>query len=402
MNHQQVQDQIDQALRQRQADNLLRQRRIIDPIDEVRVRLGDQELINFSSNDYLGLSHHRRLARVIAKASRSGCGSGAAGLISGYTSAHAQAEAAIARWKQTERAVLLPSGYQANLAAIQTFTAIGQLGGGVRFLADKLIHASLIDAIQTSGQPYRIFPHNQFPKLERLLTQADPNQLQVVVTESIFSMDGDAADLPGLAQLKGRYAFQLLLDEAHASGVWGENGCGYADEIGYGNLADVSIVTCSKGMGLIGGVICASERFCAMLCQAGRAYIYSTSIPPHLCAAVEAALEIMRADPQRRARVRRHASMVRKGLSGSGLIVLGQDESPIIPIVVGSEQNALEAAQKLQQQGLLVAAVRPPTVAVNASRLRITVTSAHRRSQIAQLVSALRNLQFDAVSAKKD
>ncbi len=419
MDHPDVHRLISDALRDRAARQLLRARRVIEPIDAVRVQVAGRERINFASNDYLGLAHHPGLREALAShLQQYRAGSGAAGLITGYTPAHAEAESALANWKGTAAAVLLPSGYQANVAAIQTFAALGRSASaagplpshpvtppeasdaapgearraGVRFLVDKLAHASLIDAIRASGQPYRIFPHNHLSKLERLLAGAEAGQVQVVVTESIFSMDGDAADLPGLAELKQRYGFQLLLDEAHGSGVWGEHGAGYANELGLGDLADVSIVTCSKAMGLVGGVVCGSRGFCDLLLQHGRAYIYSTSVPPFIAAGVRAALEIMQAEPQRQARVRALARHLRQRLIERGIEVKGRADSPIIPIVLGEEAAALDTAARLEAMGLLVIAVRPPTVPRGSSRLRVTVSAEHSDEQVEQLIGALMNL----------
>src|SRR6185437_11498642 len=227
--------------------HLLRQRRIIRPIDATHCELDGRTLVNFSSNNYLGLSHHPAVTAAAAQAiARDGLGSAAAPLISGYTAVHESAEGTIAKWKGSEAAVFLPSGYQANLAAVQTVAAIGNLSGGVRFLVDKLAHASLIDAIRGSGEEFRVFPHNHMAKLKRLLETAEQGQLQVVVTESIFSMDGDAADLKAIAELKKQHAFFLLLDEAHATGVYGPAGAGLAAEMNLHESVDVSILTLSK------------------------------------------------------------------------------------------------------------------------------------------------------------
>ena len=240
---------------------------------------------------------------------KSGFGSGAAPLISGYGAVHESAENAIARWKKTESAILLPSGYQANLAAIQTCAAIGNLGGGVRFLVDKLAHASLIDAIRSTGETIRIFPHRHVAKLRRLLDEAEEGQLQVVVTESIFSMDGDAADLAAICELRKQYGFLLLLDEAHATGVYGQAGAGLADELGLHQCIDVSILTLSKALGGIGGAVCASKNFCDAMMNYGRAYLFSTGVPPSVAAAAEAAIQVLIDEPGRQARLRKNANL---------------------------------------------------------------------------------------------
>jgi 7-keto-8-aminopelargonate synthetase-like enzyme len=318
-----------------------------------------------------------------------GGGSGAAALISGYTPIHASAEAALARWKGAQDAVLLPSGYQANHAAIQTFVALGEKGAGVRFLVDKLAHASLIDAVRGSGAEFRVFPHNGLAKLERLLADAPAGQLQVVVTESIFSMDGDAADLEGLARLKARHPFLLLLDEAHGSGVYGPGGSGYAAERGLSGAVDVSVVTLSKALGGVGGAVCASNAFCAALLNYGRAFIYSTNVPAYVAAGAEAAIGVCRDEPQRQQRVRDLARRVRRAVVELGYDVPAGD-APIIPVIVGEERETLLLSQRLGGARLLVPAVRPPTVAKGSSRLRVTVCCEHTDEEINRLLVALR------------
>jgi 8-amino-7-oxononanoate synthase len=285
--------------------------------------------------------------------------------------------------------VLFPSGYQANHAAIQTAAYVGKLHGGVRFLVDKLAHASLIDAIRGSGQEFRVFPHNNFDKLQRLLNEQAAAQLQVVVSESIFSMDGDAADLRALAELKRRHEFLLLLDEAHASGVYGPNGEGLAAELGVADAVDVGVLTFSKALGCVGAAVCGSELFCQALVNHARAYLFSTSIPPMVAAAADAAIRVIQEEPSRRQRLRESSRHIRARIAEMG-VKMPAGDSPIIPIILGDESAALDAARWMQEQGLLVGAVRPPTVARGSSRLRITLSSEHTDEQIQQLLAAVR------------
>jgi len=288
--------------------NLYRSRPIVRPLDAVHVEIVGRRFINFASNNYLGLTHHPQvIAASVHAAQCDGTGSGAAALISGYTPAHASAEQRLARWKGTASSVLLPSGYQANHAAVQTIAAVGRNRGGVRFLIDKLCHASLIDAVRASNAPFRVFPHNHLGKLRRLLETGDAGEVQVVVSESIFSMDGDSADLGGLAELRGSYEFVWLLDEAHATGIYGPNGSGLAAECGVRQFVDVQVVTLSKALGGIGGAICASAGFCEAVINHGRAFIFSTNVAPASAAAAEAAIDVIVREPQRSLRVRSHA-----------------------------------------------------------------------------------------------
>jgi 8-amino-7-oxononanoate synthase len=384
-----------EALDHRRHDGLLRRRRTVKPIDAVHVKIDSRVLVNFASNDYLGLTHHPRVLAALRSAGAAG--SGAAGLITGHTDAHARAEAAIAAWKNAEAAVLLPSGYQANLAAVQTIAAVAgnNRGTRARFLIDKLAHASLIDAVRQTGMPMRVFPHNGIAKLARLLESSEPGTANIVVTESIFSMDGDAADLPSLAELRRRFGFILMLDEAHASGVYGPRGSGYAAEIGLNDIADISVVTLSKGIGLAGGAIVGSQRLCDVVVNFGRAYIYSTAIAPALATAVVTALDVLRDEPQRQQRLRALSTRVRSRLASSGWAI-PRGDSPIIPVVLGTEKAALDAADTLEAQDLLCVAVRPPTVRAGSSRLRITLSCEHTDEQIERLLAALDALRRDS------
>jgi len=373
--------------------HLYRSRRTVLPLDATHVEIDGRRYVNFASNDYLGLSHHPAVIEAAASATRQyGAGSGAAPLVSGYTPAHASCESALARWKGAEAAILFPSGYQANAAAVQTLLVVGERkGGGVRFLLDKLCHASLIDAVRGTGAPFRVFPHNHLGKLERLLDEAEPSQLQVVVTESIFSMDGDAADVAGLADLKGRRPFLLLLDEAHGTGAYGPGGLGYAAECGLQEVVDVTVVTLSKGLGCAGGAVCAESEFCEAVVNYARPYLFSTSLPAGVVAGAEAAIGVMQSEPQRQFRLRERARQVRAALREAGRDLPAGD-SPIIPVVFGSEEAALGAAERLREEGFLAPAIRPPTVPKGMSRVRITLSSEHTDEEIERLLRVLLTL----------
>ena len=373
------------ALDDRQRTHLLRQVQTLRPLDAVHVECDGIRAVNFSSNNYLGLTHHPRVLDAVTRATKvCGAGSAASPLITGHTEQHAQAEHALARWKGTESSLLLPSGYQANHAAVQAIAGTAQARGApVRFLLDKLAHASLIDAVRATGMPMRVFGHNDLARLSRLLRKADPKHLQVVVTESIFSMDGDAAPLAGLAELKRDHSFLLLLDEAHGSGVYGAGGAGLAAELELADSVDVFVVTLSKALGGVGGAVCASKRFCAAIANFGRAFVYSTAVPASAAAACVAAIEVMRDEPQRQRRVRELARHVRQAFGLEG-------DSPIVPIVLRDESAALAAAEKLRKEGFLVLPVRPPTVPRGTSRLRLTLSCEHSNDEVDRLIEMLR------------
>lgn len=378
---------IQESLQLRREAQLLRSRRVVEAIDAVHVLIDGRSIVNFSSNNYLGLTHHPRLLNAMK--SVDAAGAGAAALITGFTSLHQRAEKAIAQWKQTEAALLLPSGYQANVAAIQALAGVVEsVGKRPIFFADKLVHASLVDALRQTGSPFRVFPHNRFDKLVRLLSELQHNDWPIVVVESIYSMDGDACDLRALCEIKKSHPFTLVLDEAHGSGVYGIAGAGYASELGLRDQVDVSIVTLSKGLGLFGGAIAASTAMCQAVLNFGRAYVYSTNVPPMMAAGVIEALAILRDEPDRIARVRQRAGSLRDQLKQAGIALLPGD-SPIVPIVMGSEESALTLSSELLTAGYLVAAIRPPTVAKGTSRLRMTVSSEHSEAEIRGLVDAI-------------
>lgn len=387
---------ISQALDRRRSVHQFRQRRCADPIDAVRVKVGPRQLVNFCSNDYLGLA--TRFRDTIPP--RAAWGAGASGLICGYSSEHALAESELARWKGTESAIVLPSGYQANLAAIQTIYALSETGGQtVRFIVDRLVHASLIDAIrQVEGwvgkSIMRVFPHNDVTKVQRLLEEAEPHELQVVVTESIFSMDGDAGELEKIAQLKSQYDFIFLVDEAHATGLYGPDGAGLVSQLCLHDQVDVVITTLSKALGLIGGAVCGKRGLIESVINFGRAYIYSTSTPPLFAAAIRDAIQLCRQESHRRERVLALSQQVRSALQSGG-IELFCGNSPIIPILFHEESRAIHAAEQLEEQGLLVLPVRPPTVPRGTSRLRITLSCEHSDLQIDQLISGVLRIVSD-------
>ena len=389
------------ALQTRQHEHLLRRRLTCRYLDATHVEIAGRRMVNFATNDYLGLAWHPRVREAASAAAHShGAGSGASPLVSGYTDLHAHAEEEIARWKGTQAAVVLPSGYQANLAAIVAIAkAAESTGRPIRLLMDKLVHASLIDAAALSGCPFRIFPHNGIEKLSRLLAAGDrkgdagslPDDrltLNVIVTESIYSMDGDAAPVKQLAELSAASSAAWLLDEAHGTGVYGQHGSGYAAEQGVSG--DVTIVTLSKAMGCAGGAVCGSRALCDAIVNFGRAYVYSTALPPPTVASVLAALAVMRGEPQRQARVRELGLRVRSQLAALPMDarITGGD-SPIIAVIVGDAQRATAVAQRMADAGFWIPAIRPPTVPLKQSRLRISLSCGHTDAEIDGMIKTL-------------
>ncbi|WP_395743979.1 aminotransferase class I/II-fold pyridoxal phosphate-dependent enzyme [Prosthecobacter sp.] len=364
---------------------LWRELRPLDEVSGVTVRCDGRERINFSSNDYLGLAHSSEMQSALAEgiAKYSG-GSGASRLVCGTHRAHAALEEALADFKQTEAALTFSSGFAVALGALPAL-----LGPGDTIILDKLCHASLVDAARLSGATIRVFPHNHLEKLERLLQTAKGRVL--VVTESIFSMDGDAAPLREIVALKARYGAWLLVDEAHAVGVLGPEGRGLAAELGVDSEVDLHLGTLSKAFGLSGGYLAGSRQVIDLLINRARSFIYSTAPPVHLAHALGIILETIRSEKgdALRAQVRSHVLQMQSLLS-----VMNMASEPvsgaILPVIVGEASRALQISARLGEAGFLIPCIRYPTVARGSARLRITVSALHTSGQIQALGAALR------------
>ncbi len=349
-----------------------------------RVRRQGRELINLAGNDALALAGHPKLAEAVARAARDhGVGAGASRLICGHLEVHAALERRFAAFKHAEAALLLPTGYTANLAVL------GALAGPEDLIClDKLNHASLIDAAQASGAQVRIYPHGQLEKLERLLERHADHRRRFIVTDAVFSMDGDCADLPALCALRDRYGAILLVDEAHATGILGEQGSGLAEMQQVAGYIDLTVSTASKALGGLGGLITGPSVAIESIINHARPFIYSTGVPPTQVAAIDAALDLVRDEPWRRERVLALSCRLRIALREQGWAVR-DDPTPIIPLIVGESQVAVDLAGSLEEAGFLVGAVRPPTVAPGAARLRISLRCDLEDPQIDALVAAI-------------
>ncbi len=379
-----------QALRARSLHRKLRE---IGSAQGSIVDLVGKRLINFSSNDYLGLANDQRLRDAATAAiAEFGVGAGSSRLISGTQSPHLKLENAIAKWKKTQAALCFSSGYA---AAVGTLPALA--GKSDVVLLDKLCHASLIDGAKLSGAILRVFPHNHLGKLESHLEWAKrehPNSRVVIVTESVFSMDGDRVPLRELIELKKRFDALLLLDEAHAIGVIGPNGRGLAAEEGLNEDVDVQMGTLSKALGGSGGYICGSRNLIEWLINRARSFIYSTASPPPIAAAARAAVEFLESSEgeHRRLQLWKRIERMRKSLPEDAAKLANAARSTIFPWIVGDEQAAIDLSSGLQTEGFFVPAIRYPTVAKGSARLRITVTASHDEAQIKALGDALRRL----------
>lgn len=387
-------DLFDEQLEELRTRSLYRQLREISTAQGPEVSLDGQHLVNFSSNDYLGLANDPRLrAAAIATIHEFGVGAGASRLICGTQSPHVRLERALAEWKQTESALTFCSGYTAALGTIPALVTPKDV-----VILDKLCHASLVDGVRLSGAVLRVFPHNHLEKVKSHLEWArreHPRARILIVTESVFSMDGDLAPLPELCELKQRFDALLLLDEAHAVGVFGPNGRGLAAAAGLDQQVDVQMGTLSKALGVSGGYICGSRHLIDWLINRTRSFIFSTAPPPVLAGAALAAVELLNSPEgeERRQLLARKIDLLSVQLPdppmGARAIKTG---SAIFPWIVGNEQAALDLSENLKRAGFLVPAIRYPTVAQGSARLRITGTASHDDAQIRALCEALTRL----------
>lgn len=336
-----------------------------------------QNMLNLAGNDYLALSDHPRLKAAATQAiEQYGVGSGASRLVAGHLDIHERAEAAFAAFKHAEAALIFPTGYTANLAVL---TALPQPGDLI--CQDKLNHASLIDAANFSPAEVRTYPHPHGPtdhhKLARLLEHhhaESPDATRWIVTDSVFSMDGDTADLPGLCELATRYDAVVVIDEAHGTGVLGESGSGLAEHHRLTEHITVTVSTASKALGGLGGVVTADQTVIDTLINRARPLIYSTAVPPSQAASIEAAVQIICDEPERRKQLHDLSQGLRDRLSEMGWPGLRQAlPTPIVPLITGGIDSALALQQRLEQHGVLAVAIRPPTVAPGRARVRLSL-----------------------------
>jgi 8-amino-7-oxononanoate synthase len=391
----------DAELRELAGAGLLRKLRTVAAGRGPHVTIGEKELLNFSSNDYLGLASSAELKdAMIEGVHRFGVGSGASRLVCGNSPAHEALEAALAAFKGTEAALAFSSGYASAMGTIPALC-----GSGDVIILDKLSHASLIDAARLSGATIRIFPHNHLGKLERLLVTSREKlgaQAKVlVVTESIFSMDGDAAELRGIAELAERHHAMLLVDEAHAVGVLGPQGKGLIAELGLEKRVTLQMGTLSKALGVSGGYIAASRSMADLLINKARSLIYSTAPPPAIAFTAMKAVEIVAspAGDELRCRLQENIKAASASWIGSPLPMVADEigrgpplHSAILPLIIGDETAAMKASAELLERGFLIPAIRYPTVARGTARLRLTLSAAHEPGQIEGLVTHLLDL----------
>jgi len=376
---------IDDELLALERQHLRRRPLTRDGPQSARLSVDGRELINFGSNDYLALAADPRLARAVAEAvDGEGGGSGASPLVTGRAAVHRQLEERLAAFEGTEAALVFSSGFAANTGAIAAL-----VGPGDAVYCDRKNHASLFDGCRLSRADVRVYPHGDCQRLASLLEQSKEYRRRLIVTDGLFSMDGDLAPLVELADLAEAFDAMLLVDEAHATGVFGRHGRGVAEHLGVENRVHVRIGTLSKALGCMGGFVAGSRALIEWLVNRARPYVFSTAAPAANAAAAVAALDIVQQEPQRRETLLARAESLRAEIAQRGWNT-GSSASQIIPIIVGDPERAVSLSVKLRERGLFVPAIRPPTVPEGEACLRISLTAGHTEEMISELLAALK------------
>ena len=346
--------------------------------------INGKEVINFCSNNYLGLANDERIVNAaVSCVKEEGWGSGASRLVCGNMSSHRALEEQIAKFKNTERCLVFSSGYMANVGIIS-----GLFGRDDMIFSDKLNHASIVDGIVLSRAKFQRYAHRDMIGLEEMLKKDSCNGKKCIITDSVFSMDGDIAPLDKIVALAQKYNCLVMVDEAHALGVMGTNGKGLVEHFNVEGEVDIQMGTFSKAVGSFGAYVCGSDLLIESLINRSRSFIYTTGMPPAAAAAASRGIEIISSDIDLRARLWRNTHMVRQSLQDQGFDIM-DSVTPIIPVLVGDSDMALKFSDELFNNGIFISAIRPPTVPSGTARLRITVMATHSEQDINHLLEKL-------------
>ena len=369
--------------------------RLIESGQGPRIKIDGREYICACSNNYLGLAAHPAVKEAAGEAiARYGWGGGASRLISGTMRLHTELEEAIAGFKKTEAAIVFPSGYMANVGVLSSLA-----GRDDTVIVDKLDHASIIDGCRLSGARMRVYPHKNMERLEDILKASGDSRRRLIVTDSIFSMDGDLAPLREIVGLARRYGARLMVDEAHATGVLGAKGRGVAELLNVEDGVDISMGTLSKALGGSGGYVAGSAALIDLLRNRSRSFVYTTAPPPAVCAAGLTAIGIVRSDPGLRKTLLAKTDRLRRGLNELGLDTM-RSSYHIIPLLVGETDAAAAFAGRLLRKNILAPAIRPPTVPRGTSRLRFTLIATHEDADIDCLLASCAEIAGDILGLR--
>ncbi len=386
---------LQRRLTARREQSRYRSRRVLESAQGARLRVDGREMLQFCSNDYLGLANHPKLVAAMQGAvAEMGVGGGASHLVCGHSALHHQLEERLAKITGRERALLFSTGYMANLG---TVTAL--LGKGDHILEDRLNHASLLDAGLLSGARFQRFQHNDMADLERRLQKLPVEGNRLIVVDAVFSMDGDMAPLAELAALAQKYDAWLMADDAHGFGVLGESGAGSAEFFGLDQQQlPVLMGTLGKGLGSFGAFVAGSDELIETLIQFARPYIYTTAMPPAVAAATIAGCDLLADESWRRGHLQDLIAYFRQRAESLNLPLM-PSPTAIQPLLIGDEQTAMAISAQLEARGILVSAIRPPTVPVGSSRLRITLSASHSQADVDELLTVLSDVLAEVLGA---
>ncbi|MBM82077.1 MAG: 8-amino-7-oxononanoate synthase [Planctomycetaceae bacterium] len=376
---------ISNELEEQRKARLLRSKIEFTPLADGLCEFEGRRLRNFAGNDYLNLAHDQRLIDAACKAAKeAGVGSRASAVVCGRSPWHVRLEQKLGDFEGQESALLFPTGFATNIGVIAALVDSNDI-----VFCDRLNHASLVDGCRLSGARLRVFRHRELSGLARELAKADSYRRRLIVIDGVFSMDGDIAPLADICDLAEAHDAMVLVDEAHGTGVLGANGRGACEATETEERVTVRIGTLSKALGSLGGFVTGSESLIEYLLNSARTQIYSTAIPPSVCASALEAIKIVEAEPERRRRLEQLSSTLHQELASAGILPLPGCQGAICPIPLTSPEQATLAAEKLRAAGFLVGAIRPPTVPKDSSRLRITLSCAHSESDVRDLVKHL-------------
>jgi glycine C-acetyltransferase/8-amino-7-oxononanoate synthase len=379
---------ISDELKKIKESELYRELNIIDGAQGTHLKIKGKTYLSFCSNNYLGLANNPLVIKAVEDAvAKYGWGAGASRLVSGNMRIHEALEGEISRFKGKEAAIVFPSGYMANIGTISSLVSKGDL-----IICDKLNHASIIDGCRLSGADFRVYPHCDMEKLENILKKSTKYPRKLIVTDTVFSMDGDLAPLPDIVRIAHKYKAMVMVDEAHGTGVFGKNGRGVVEHFNLSKKVSIVMGTLSKAVGSLGGYVSGDTDLIDFLRNKARPFMYTTALPPAVCAASIAGIKLIRKDPSLRTSLWNNVRYLKEKLELLNLNVI-PSESPIIPILIGDAKKAVAVSKFLYKKGILIPAIRPPTVPAKSSRLRMTVMSTHTKKDLGRLLEVLSDVQ---------
>lgn len=379
---------ISKELSELEKNGLYRRLRKITSSQDAEVEIGGKKYLSFCSNNYLGLSTHPKLIEASVRATQKyGCSAGASRLVSGTMQLHADLEDRIARFEEKQAAILFTTGYTANVGAITSL-----VGEEDTVILDRLNHASIVDAARLSRAKMQVYPHKDMEKLEAILKRSQKYRRRLIITDGVFSMDGDMAPLPEIVSLARKYEAYTMVDEAHATGVIGAKGRGASEHFNIEDELDIIMGTLSKAVGSLGGFVVGEHSLIEFLKNKARSFIYTTALPPGVCTASIAGLDVIEHEPEFRKKYWEKVNLLKKELLGLDFDLMGT-ETQILPVLVKDAQKTMEISLYLYEMGILIPAIRIPTVPKNTNRLRISIMATHTLEDLDKLINAMKKVK---------